>query len=194
MIRNAMSIDVEDYYMVSAFADRIKFEDWPKYESRIEKNVYKILEMLDEYRVKVTFFILGWVGEQHPKLVKDIHSAGHEIASHGYNHTLVYNQTQEEFRKDIRKTKNILEDITGTSVVGYRATSFSIIDKTLWALDILIDEGFLYDSSIFPVHHDLYGNPNFNPVLSVLVQPREPKFLGSLGSTVVPVTGFWFLI
>lgn len=159
---NALTIDVEDYYMVSAFADRIKFEDWHRYESRIEKNTYTILEMLDEYGIKATFFILGWVAEQHPKLVKDIHSAGHEIASHGYNHTLIYNQTPEEFRKDIRKTKNILEDITATSVMGYRATSFSVTEKTMWALDILIDEGFLYDSSIFPVHHDRYGNPNFN--------------------------------
>ncbi len=161
-ITNALTIDVEDYFMVSAFADVVKFEDWPKYESRIEKNTSKILELLDEYGVKATFFVLGWVAEHYTKLVKDIHSAGHEVASHGYNHKLIYDQTPEEFRKDIHKTKNILEDITGNSVVGYRATSFSIMEKTMWALDILIEEGFHYDSSIFPIRHDRYGYPGFN--------------------------------
>ena len=156
---NALTIDVEDYFMVSAFADKVKFEEWHRHESRIEKNTYRILELLDEYNVKATFFVLGWVAERYPQLIKDISSSGHEIASHGYNHRLIYDQTADEFRKDIRKTKKILEDITGEPVFGYRATSFSVIKKTFWALDILKQEGFKYDSSIFPIIHDRYGIP-----------------------------------
>lgn len=160
MIYNALTIDVEDYYMVSAFADVIKFEDWHNYESRVEKNTYKILDLLDKYGVKATFFVLGWVAENHPKLIRDIHTAGHEIASHGYNHRLIYNLTPHEFKEDVRITKSILENIIGFPVIGYRAASYSIVKKTFWALDILIEEGFLYDSSIFPIHHDLYGIPD----------------------------------
>jgi polysaccharide deacetylase family protein (PEP-CTERM system associated) len=159
MIYNALTIDVEDYYMVSAFADVVKFEDWHRYESRVENNTYRLLDLLSEYGVKATFFILGWVAEHYPELVRDIHSAGHEVACHGYNHRLIYNLTPEQFREDVRIAKNILEDITGTPVIGYRAASYSIIKKTLWAIDILIEEGFLYDSSIFPIHHDRYGLP-----------------------------------
>lgn len=160
MIHNALTIDVEDYYMVSALADVVKFEDWHRYESRIENNTYKILTLLDKHKVKATFFVLGWVGEHYPEMVKNIHSAGHEVACHGYNHRLIYNLTLEEFREDVHMAKSILEDIIGTPVRGYRAASYSIIKKTLWALDILIEEGFLYDSSIFPIHHDRYGLPD----------------------------------
>lgn len=159
MIYNALTVDVEDYYMVSAFTDIVRFEDWHKYESRVENNTYKILELFERQNVKATFFILGWVAEQHPKLIRDIHFAGHEIACHGYNHRLIYHLTPEQFREDVRIAKNILEDLTGTPVIGYRATSYSIVKRTLWALDILIEEGFQYDSSIFPVHHDRYGFP-----------------------------------
>ncbi len=156
---NALTIDVEDYYMVSAFADRIRFEDWPRYESRVEMNTERILDLLAKQDVKATFFILGWIAEQIPKLVKDIHSAGHEVACHGYNHTLIYRITPEQFRDDVRRAKGILEDITGNPVIGYRAASYSVVKETLWALDILIEEGFLYDSSIFPIYHDRYGLP-----------------------------------
>ena len=156
---NALTIDVEDYYMVSAFADVVKFEDWHRYESRVEKNTCRLLDLLEEYDVKATFFILGWVAERHPALVQRISAAGHEIASHGYNHRLVYDLTADEFREDVRKAKNVLEDIVGAPVIGYRATSYSVVKKTLWALDILIEAGFLYDSSIFPIHHDRYGFP-----------------------------------
>lgn len=159
---NALTIDVEDYFMVSAFADKVKFEDWHRQECRIEKNTYRILELLNEYKAKATFFVLGWIAERYPQLIKDISSSGHEIASHGYNHRLIYDQTSDEFRKDIRKTKKILEDITGEPVVGYRATSFSVIKKTFWALDILKQEGFKYDSSIFPIIHDRYGIIDFS--------------------------------
>lgn len=157
---NALTIDVEDYYMVSAFADMVRFEDWEHYDSRVENNTYRILDLLAEYGVKATFFVLGWVGEKFPKLVKDIHSSGHEIACHGYNHRLIYDLTHEEFRDDIKRAKAVLEDNIGQPVIGFRATSYSIVKKTLWALDVLIEEGFLYDSSIFPIHHDRYGIPD----------------------------------
>jgi polysaccharide deacetylase family protein (PEP-CTERM system associated) len=156
---NFLSIDVEDYFMVSAFSDRIKFEDWHNYESRVEKNTYRLLELLGKYGVKATFFVLGWVGKNCPQMVRDIHHSGHEVACHSYNHRLIYNMSPEEFRDDIRRAKGILEEVTGEPVIGFRAPSYSIVRKTLWALDILIDEGFLYDSSIFPIHHDRYGFP-----------------------------------
>ncbi len=156
---NALTIDVEDYYMVSAFADRIHFEDWPAFESRVDRNTHILLDLLAAHKVKATFFILGWVAEQSPQLVKDIRAADHEIASHGYNHRLIYDLTPAQFREDVRKTKQILEDLGGCGVRGYRATSYSVVRETLWALDILLEEGYVYDSSIFPVHHDRYGIP-----------------------------------
>jgi polysaccharide deacetylase family protein (PEP-CTERM system associated) len=156
---NALTIDVEDYYMVSAFSDVVKFEDWHKYESRIENNMHRILDLLDEYKVKATFFVLGWIAKHHPDIVRKIHAAGHEIACHGYNHRLIYHLTVEQFREDVHAAKCILEDVTGAPLLGYRAASYSIIKETLWALDILIEEGFIYDSSIFPIHHDRYGLP-----------------------------------
>lgn len=162
MIYNSLTIDVEDYYMVSAFSDVIKFENWHDYESRVEKNTYKILDLFDKYEIKATFFVLGWVAEKYPKLIRDIYSEGHEIASHGYNHRLIYNLTPHEFKEDVRITKSILEDIIGFHIIGYRGASYSIVKKTLWALDILIEEGFLYDSSIFPIRHDRYGFPEAN--------------------------------
>ena len=147
---NAMTIDVEDYFMVSAFSDVVRFEDWPGYESRVERNTRKILELLAEHGIKGTFFILGWVAERNKGLVREIHKAGHEVACHGYSHRLVYDLSPGEFREDVRKVKTILEDITGAAVLGYRAASYSIVLKSMWALDILIEEGFRYDSSIFP--------------------------------------------
>jgi polysaccharide deacetylase family protein (PEP-CTERM system associated) len=158
-IWNALTVDVEDYFMVSAFAAGIKFEDWPRYECRVERNTHRILELFAKYGVKGTFFVLGWVAENYPALVKDIQAAGHEIASHGYNHRLIYDLTQHEFRADIRRAKRAVEDITGVPVNGYRATSYSIVKKTFWALDMLVEEGFRYDSSIYPIHHDRYGVP-----------------------------------
>ncbi len=157
---NALTIDVEDYFMVSAFADTIKFEEWDKYESRVEMNTYKIIELLVEYNVNATFFVLGWIGEKYPQLVRDIHAAGHEIACHGYNHRLIYDLTPEEFRQDIRRAKSQLENTIGMAVIGFRAPSYSIKEETLWALEVLVEEGFSYDSSIFPIHHDRYGIPD----------------------------------
>jgi polysaccharide deacetylase family protein (PEP-CTERM system associated) len=159
VVMNALTIDVEDYYMVSGFADVVRFEDWCHCESRVERSTYRILDLLAAHEVHATFFVLGWIGERCPSLVASIHAAGHEIACHGYNHRLIYDLTPGEFREDVRRSKAVLEDITGAAVVGYRATSYSIVERTMWALDILVESGFQYDSSIFPVHHDRYGVP-----------------------------------
>jgi polysaccharide deacetylase family protein (PEP-CTERM system associated) len=161
---NILTIDIEDYFQVQAFSSVIKYEDWDKFECRIERNTDRILEILDSVRspqkVRGTFFVLGWIAERYPDLVRRIQKEGHEIACHGYAHKLIYNQSKEEFREDIRKTKRILEDITGIEVIGYRAPSYSITDKSRWAFETLVEEGFKYDSSIFPIHHDFYGMPN----------------------------------
>src|SRR3990172_5921277 len=156
---NALTIDVEDYFMVTAFSDVVKTEDWSKYESRVENNTLQILDIFDEYEVKATFFTLGWVAEHYPKLVREIHTRGHEVASHGYNHRLAYDLSPKEFREDTKKSKSIIEDVIGKTVTGYRAASYSIMKRSLWVLDILIEEGFTYDSSIFPIYHDRYGLP-----------------------------------
>lgn len=196
---NALTIDVEDYFMVSAFADVVKFEDWPKYESRVEKNTLRILDLLDEHNVKATFFVLGWVAEHYPKLVLEIHNRGHEIACHGYNHRLASDLSLQEFREDTKKSKALIEDAIGTRVFGYRATSYSIMKRSLWALDILIEEGFIYDSSIFPVYHDRYGYPQFNRFPVVIhregggeileIPPSTIRFLGRN----VPIAGGGYL-
>ncbi|MDX2042613.1 MAG: DUF3473 domain-containing protein [Acidobacteriota bacterium] len=156
---NALTVDVEDYFQVEAFADVVRREDWPTWESRVERNTYRLLELLAERDVRSTFFILGWVAENHPQLVRDIARAGHEIACHSYQHQLIHTQSREEFRVDVRQAKFLLEDITGQEVIGYRAPTYSITERTLWALDILVEEGFRYDSSIFPIYHDRYGIP-----------------------------------
>lgn len=156
---NALTIDVEDYFQVTAFERQIKPGEWGRYPLRVEGNTLRILDMLDEFALKATFFVLGWVAERLPALVKEISRRGHEIACHGYGHQLVYRLSPQEFRHDISKAKNLLEDICGERVHGYRAPSYSITVKSLWALDILVEEGFTYDSSIFPITHDIYGIP-----------------------------------
>lgn len=158
---NVLTIDVEDYFQVSAFENIVRFQDWPRYESRIERNTHKLLSLVAEKEIKVTFFVLGWVAEHYPQLVKEIYQEGHEIACHGYSHKLIYQQTKNGFREDVRKAKGILEGLTGDKVIGYRAPSFSIIEDTMWAFDVLIEEGFEYDSSIFPIRHDRYGMANW---------------------------------
>lgn len=195
---NALTIDVEDYYMVSAFAEVVRFEEWGTYESRVERNTYRILAMLEEHRAHATFFVLGWVAKQCPRLVSDIHAAGHEIACHGYNHRLVYALTPDQFRADVRMTKSILEDLTGAPVIGYRAASYSIIEESLWALDVLMEEGFRYDSSIFPVYHDRYGMPRAERFPHLIERSRgaisefPPSTVTLLGQNV-PVAGGGYL-
>jgi polysaccharide deacetylase family protein (PEP-CTERM system associated) len=158
-IQNALTIDVEDYFQVAALAEAVRREDWHSMEYRVEANTQRILSLLDRHKAKATFFTLGWVAEKSPELVRAIQKEGHEIASHGYSHQLVYNQTPEVFREETRRSKAILEDITGQPITGYRAASYSITNESRWALDILAEEGFTWDSSIFPVHHDRYGMP-----------------------------------
>lgn len=159
MIRNALTIDVEDYFQVAALAEAVDRKDWSSMEYRVEKNTDRLLELLAEKDLRATFFTLGWVAERSPELVRRIQKAGHEVASHGYSHQLVYNQTPDVFREETRKSKAILEEITGAPITGYRAASYSITAQSRWALDILCEEGFEWDSSIFPVHHDRYGMP-----------------------------------
>ncbi len=159
-IVNAMSVDVEDYYQVSAFEKYVDKSIWDDFESRVEHNTNRILNIFDEADVKATFFILGWIAERHPELINRIAAEGHEVASHGYEHIRVVNQTPEEFRLDIVKTKKILEDITGNEVKGYRAASYSICKENLWALRLLEETGHKYSSSIYPIKHDLYGVPD----------------------------------
>jgi polysaccharide deacetylase family protein (PEP-CTERM system associated) len=154
---NAFSVDVEDYYQVAAFAGRVRFEEWGAFTPRVARNTFRLLELLERHGTKATFFVLGWVAERNPGLVEEIHDAGHEVACHGYSHTLIYTQTPEQFRAETRRAKQVLEEIIGREVIGYRAASFSIVARSRWALDVLADEGFRYDSSIYPVHHDRYG-------------------------------------
>ncbi len=157
---NALTIDVEDYFQVTAFEKSISTKDWDRYPLRVEDNTLKILDLLDEFQVRATFFVLGWVAEKRPLLIKKIQERGHDIACHGFGHQLIYRIGPEKFRDDIRRSKALLEDISGKRITGYRAPSYSITSESLWAIDILVEEGFLYDSSIFPVIHDIYGIPD----------------------------------
>jgi hypothetical protein len=203
---NILTIDLEDYFQVHAFSGVIRYEDWDKFECRIERNTDRLLEILNAAthnstfktqtskfniqnsnldhsiaqhsvlspqhsithslnnsltrKVQATFFVLGWIAERYPGLVRRIQKQGHEIACHGYAHQLVYTQSRAEFRQDIKRAKSILEDITGSEVIGYRAPSYSITNKSQWAFEVLVEEGFKYDSSIFPIRHDFYGMPD----------------------------------
>ncbi len=159
-IKNCMSVDVEEHFQVQAFASTIDRADWDNYESRVERNTDRILGIFDDADIKATFFTLGWVAERHPDLIRRIVAQGHELASHGYSHILIHSQTPEEFRADVRRTKSILEDIGGVGIRGYRAATFSLDRRCLWAHDVLAEEGYRYSSSIFPVNRDLYGMPD----------------------------------
>lgn len=156
-ITNVFSVDVEDYFHVAAFSKVVSRSDWDSYESRVVKNTHVILDLLEKYQIRATFFVLGWVCERNAELIKTIHSKGHEIASHGYSHEMIYRQTPDKFESEVKYSKMLLEDTIGEKVRGYRAASYSITKNSLWALDILAECGFEYDSSIFPVRHDNYG-------------------------------------
>ena len=156
---NALSIDLEDYYHAESLKPSIQPEHWDGYRRRVRENTERILALLKNYSVQATFFVLGWVAEREPDLIQEIHSQGHEIACHGYSHKMITKQLPEEFRADLRKARGLIEPLIGQKLLGYRAPTFSIVKSTLWALDVLIEEGFVYDSSIFPIHHDRYGIP-----------------------------------
>jgi polysaccharide deacetylase family protein (PEP-CTERM system associated) len=165
---NAMTIDVEDYFHANALAPAAPIARWESLDSRVEPNTDRLLEMFDRAGVTGTFFVLGWVAERRPAIVRKIRAAGHEVASHGYWHQLTYDLSIEKFRDDVRRAKALLEDQAGVAVRGYRAPSYSITKRSLWALDVLIEEGYEYDASIFPIRHDTYGIQN---------APRHPHRL-----------------
>ena len=179
-VLNAMSVDVEDYFHVSVFDGIVPRGRWADMESRVCANTRRLLDIFDEFGVASTFFVLGWVAERHPELVQEIANRGHEIASHGYAHRLVYDQTPAAFREDVHRAKALLEDAGGCRVGGYRAPSYSVTPRSLWALDVLIEEGHWYDASIFPIRHDRYGIP---------VSPRAPFQIERTPGTLIEVPG-----
>ena len=177
-IVNALTVDVEDYFHVSAFEGVVSREGWDRYQSRVVANTSRLLETFAESGVHATFFVIGWVAEQHPDLVRRIAAAGHEVASHSYAHRLVYQMTPAEFREDLRRAKGVLEDAAGAPIVGFRAPSYSITERSLWAFDVLIGEGYRFDSSIFPIHHDRYGIPS---------APRHPHTVTRVAGSILEI-------
>jgi polysaccharide deacetylase family protein (PEP-CTERM system associated) len=177
-LSNALTIDVEDYFQVSAFAPYIRRDEWEQRECRVERNVQRILELLAQKQIKATFFTLGWVAERYPQLVRDIVAGGHELASHGYGHERASDLSQAAFSQDVTRAKKLLEDLGGAPVLGYRAPSFSIGTGNLWAFDVLAQAGYQYSSSVYPIKHDHYGMPD------------SPRFAYRLASGLleIPIT------
>jgi polysaccharide deacetylase family protein (PEP-CTERM system associated) len=183
-----LSVDVEDYFHVEAFADCISRDAWGTFSSRVRPNTERILRIFAEHGCRGTFFVLGWVAERDPKLIREIADAGHEIACHSYSHRRVSTLAPEEFRQDLQRARAAIEDAAGVRIRGYRAPTFSIGRQNLWALDILSEEGFLYDSSIFPIRHDLYGFPG-SPRFPYSVQSRTGNALFEIPMTTVKMWG-----
>lgn len=156
---HVLTVDVEDYFQVEAFAGYVHRESWDQWPCRVVENTERVLDLLERHQAKATFFFLGWVAARFPKLLRQVHARGHELACHGYWHRTIYSLTPEGFRKDTRLAKHVIEDAGGTTVIGYRAPSWSITRECVWALDILAEEGFVYDSSVYPAYHDLYDLP-----------------------------------
>ena len=177
-LMNALTVDVEDYFQVSALAPHIDRASWDSLPCRVERNVQRLLELFEQRGARATFFTLGWIAERYPRLVRDIVAGGHELASHGYGHLRASEQGQEAFRADVTRAKALLEDIGGRAVAGYRAPSFSIDASNPWAFDILLETGHRYSSSVYPVQHDHYGMPDA-PRFSYAARP---------GFTEIPVT------
>jgi polysaccharide deacetylase family protein (PEP-CTERM system associated) len=194
-IINAMTVDVEDYFHVAALAKSIDRSKWDSMEYRAEASTRLLLDLFDESNIRATFFVLGWVARRSPELIREIASRGHEVASHGMSHKLVFNQTPEEFSSETYESKALLEDIIGAPVIGYRASTYSITNRSLWALDILSEAGFAYDSSIFPIRHDTYGIPDAPQVPSRIATPKGasivefPMSTAPMFGTRIPVSG-----
>jgi polysaccharide deacetylase family protein (PEP-CTERM system associated) len=194
-IINAMTVDVEDYFHVAALAKSIDRSKWDSMEYRAEASTRLLLDLFDESNIRATFFVLGWVARRSPDLIREIASRGHEVASHGMSHKLVFNQTPEEFSRETYESKALLEEIIGAPVLGYRASTYSITNRSLWALDILNEAGFAYDSSIFPIHHDTYGIPDASQVPSRIATPKGasivefPMSTAPMFGTRIPVSG-----
>jgi polysaccharide deacetylase family protein (PEP-CTERM system associated) len=196
-MRNAMSVDVEDYFQVSAFAPHIRREDWDSLPCRVERNVDVILGLLDEADARATFFTLGWIAERYPQVVRRIVDNGHELASHGYGHQRASDLTPEQFREDITRAKRILEDLGGVAVRGYRAPSFSINRNNWWAVEELQNAGYVYSSSIYPVKHDHYGMPDaprfpHRPHGEHGILELPPTTLPLMGRNLPAAGGGWF--
>ncbi len=177
--QNAMTVDVEDWFQVQAFAGTISRDQWPVLQRRVEENTDRILGLFDAAGVNATFFTLGWVAERHPALVRRIVAAGHELASHGYWHRLAHEQTPADFARDVGDARKLLEDVGGVAVQGYRAPTFSINTRNPWAFDVLAEAGYRYSSSVYPVRHDLYGMPD---------APRFPFHPGGGALVEIPMT------
>jgi polysaccharide deacetylase family protein (PEP-CTERM system associated) len=190
-IVNAMSVDVEDYFHAQAL--NVDQSRWDGLDGRVERNTDRILAIFSEAGIKATFFVLGWVTERHPALIRRIVGQGHELASHGWNHTRVDRQNPQEFRTDVQRTKRLLEDTAGTAVRGYRAATFSINHRTMWAFDVLAEEGYAYSSSVFPINHDYYGMPTaprfaFYPLANAAIE-EYPLTSLRLGGRSLPCSG-----
>lgn len=205
-MKNALTIDVEDYFQVAALAPWAPYENWDSFPLRVENNTQKILDTLSEKNIRATFFVLGWVAERCPTIVNQIVERGHELGCHGYSHQLIYKQTPAVFREETLKSKQLLEDIGGVEVKGYRAASYSVTNESLWALDIIAEAGFKYDSSIFPVKHDRYGIPDAEELPHRLATPAGHEIVEfpitalRLGNYKLPIAGggyfrlfpYWF--
>jgi polysaccharide deacetylase family protein (PEP-CTERM system associated) len=198
-VTNALTVDVEDYFHVQAFANVVGRSDWERYPIRVERNTYRLLELFARKGIRATFFILGWVAMRCPSLVVQISKAGHHIGCHGFWHQAIYTGSEADFRKDLRQAKRVIEDALGASIRSYRAPSYSITSKTLWALEVLGEEGFENDSSIFPVVHDNYGIPEAPrfPYVKLLRSGRKlrefPPTTIRMCGVNVPVAGGGYL-
>lgn len=183
MARNVVSVDVEDYFHCEVFSGVVDRSRWDSYASRVVPNTQRLLQLFADVNVRGTFFVLGWVAERYPGLVREIAAGGHELGCHSYWHRLIYQLDAAEFREDTRRAKDVIEQIAGQPVMGYRAPTYSVVQRSLWALEILCELGFTYDSSIFPIHHDRYGMPD---------APRTPfRFRTPAGLlTEFPITTF----
>ncbi|MGE5753631.1 MAG: XrtA system polysaccharide deacetylase, partial [Deltaproteobacteria bacterium] len=198
-VRHALTVDVEEYFQVEAFSDCIEKKDWERYPPRVEEQTDRVLGILRSFRAQGTFFVLGWLAEKYPSLIRRIAGAGHEIASHGFDHRMITRMTPKEFREDIHRSKDRLEEIAQKPVLGYRAPTFSILEKTAWAYEVLLHEGYRYSSSVFPIWHDRYGWSEFGDDPRIMASNETgdiwevPLTVASLGSIRIPFGGGGYL-